>query len=239
MRAAQGLLASLLQLLGQAALPVPDYSTLRRRQKTLSVTLPRQAQSQALHLGVDSTGCKLHGEGAWKARQHGYSKRRTGRKRHLGVNEATGEIVAAMLTTNDVAAGAVLGDLVAQVTAPVAQLSGDGSDDKRACYDLLRQRQAAQQQPLRVTIPPRHGTRIGQHGNSREQRLARDENLRRVRQVGRQRGKAESGYHRRSLAETTMSRYKGSFGGKLSARHFEAQATAAFIQCAVLNKMIG
>lgn len=237
LRAAQGLLASVLHLLGQAALPVPDYSTLSRRQKTLAVTLPRPTQCQGLHLVVDSTGCKLYGEGEWKVRQHGYSKRRTWRKLHLGVDAATGEIVAAVLTTNDVADGAVLEDLIAQVPEPIAQLSGDGSYDQRPCYELLRQRQQAQDHPLRVTIPPRHGARIWQHGNSHEERLARDENLRRVRQVGRQRWKAESGYHQRSLAETTMSRYKGSFGGKLSARQFEAQATEAFIQCAVLNKM--
>jgi hypothetical protein len=89
------------------------------------------------------------------------------------------------------------------VEAPIAQVSGDGGYDQRVCYDTLRQHQAAQGQALRVTIPPRHGARIWQHGNSKGERLARDENLRRVRQVGRQKWKAESGYHRRSLAETT------------------------------------
>jgi len=82
LRATQGLLQSVLRLL-VVALRVPDYSTLCRRQQTLSVTLPRQAKGQALHLVVDSTGCKIYGEGEWKVRQHGYSKRRTWRKLHL------------------------------------------------------------------------------------------------------------------------------------------------------------
>jgi hypothetical protein len=88
-----------------------------------------------------------------------------------------------------------------------------------------------------VTIPPRHGARIWQHGNSKAQRLARDENLRRVRRVGRQKWKEESGYHRRSLAETAMFRFKTIFGDKLSARVFESQAAEAFLRCAALNKM--
>lgn len=237
LRATQGLLASLLRLMGLEHLPVPNYSTLSRRQKTLPVALLAQAKTQGLHLVVDSTGCKIYGEGEWKVRQHGLSKRRTWRKLHLAIDEASGHIMAGVLSTNDVADSAVLVDLLQQVEPPIAQLSGDGGYDKRGCYDVLRQRQEEQGEPLRVTIPPRQGARIWQHGNSRQERLARDENVRRVRQVGRQKWKEESGYHRRSLAETTMFRYKSLFGDKLSARDFEAQASEAFLRCAALNRM--
>ena len=49
-------------------------------------------------LVVDATGLKVSGEGEWKVRQHGWSKRRTWRKWHIGVLEATGKIVAQTLT---------------------------------------------------------------------------------------------------------------------------------------------
>jgi len=237
LRATQGMLASVLRLMGVAHLRVPDYSTLCRRQQSLAVPLPRQARGQAMHLVVDSTGCKIYGEGEWKVRQHGYSKRRTWRKLHLAVDEASGLIVGAVLTTNDVADSAVLPDLLEQVEEPLKQVSGDGGYDQRPCYDTLRERQDEQGTPLRVTIPPRKGARIWQHGNSKEERLARDENLRRIRQVGRAQWKEQSDYHRRSLAETTMFRVKTIFGDKLSARNFAAQAREAFIRCAALNKM--
>ena len=242
LRATQGLLTSLLLLLGATSLPVPHYSTLSRRQKTLPVALPRlkaDIKGQGLHLVVDSTGCKIYGEGEWKVRQHGYSKRRTWRKIHIGVNEATGEILAVVLSTNDVADSAVLPELLAQIDEPLAQVSGDGGYDKRPCYEALRRRRAEQgeEAELRVTIPPRHGARIWQHGNCKAERLDRDENLRSIRQIGRVSWKAESGYHRRSLVETTMFRMKSIFGDKLSARCIEAQATEVFIRCAALNKM--
>lgn len=65
----------------------------------------------------------------------------------------------------------------------------------------------------------------------------RDENLRVIRRVGRKRWKQESRYHRRSLAETAMSRYKRIVGEKLQARDFARQSTEAFIGVLMLNRM--
>jgi hypothetical protein len=161
LRATEGLLTSLLKLMGLAQLPVPDHSTLCRRQKTLQVALPQQRKGQAIHLVVDSTGCKIYGEGEWKVRQHGISKRRTWRKLHLAVDEASGQILGAVLSTNDVADSAALPALLEQVEEqveePIKQVSGDGGYDKRPCYDTLRydtlhRRQQEQDEPLRVTI---------------------------------------------------------------------------------------
>ena len=236
LRGAQGLVASVLSLMG-LALPIPHYSTLSRRQVGLELTMPRLRSGGALHLVVDSTGCKVYGEGEWKVRTHGKSKRRTWRKLHLGVDEGSGEIVAAVLSSNNVSDSEALPQLLEQVGEPIAQISGDGGYDKRPCYELLQQRQQEEGQPLKVTIPPRRGARIWNHGNSQTQRLARDENLRAIRQVGRQRWKQENGYHRRSIAETAMSRYKRMVGEKLRAREFGRQCTEAFIGVVMLNRM--
>lgn len=237
LRATQGMLASLLQLMGLGDLPVPDYTTLCRRQSTLEVAIPRRITGEAVHLVVDSTGCKIYGEGEWKVRQHGVSKRRTWRKLHVAVNEATGEVLGAVVTTNDMADCSVVGDLLDQVEEEIGQFSGDGGYDKRPCYDAVRKREEEQETPIKVSIPPQKNAKIWKHGNTKGERLARDENLRRVRQVGRKKWKEESGYHRRSLVETAMFRLKTIFGDKLSARTFEAQAREAFIRCVALNKM--
>lgn len=76
-------------------LEVPDHSTLSRRLGKLSVELPVVPTEKAVYVVVDSTGVKVYGEGEWKVRTHGVGKRRTWRKLHLGVNKATGEILAA------------------------------------------------------------------------------------------------------------------------------------------------
>ena len=230
LRATEGLLASVVKLLG-VKLRVPDYTTLARRRQVLEVSLPRRSKEQPLHLVVDSTGVKVYGEGEWKVRQHGYSKRRTWRKLHLGADEASGEIVAAVVATNNYTDGQILPDLLAQVEEEIQQVSGDGGYDKRNCYDAIRERGA------RAVIPPQKNAKIWQHGNSREERLARDENLRACRQQGRAAWKRESGYHRRSLAETQMFRLKTIFGRGVSARSFAGQATQLLVRCAVLNQM--
>ncbi len=68
-------------------------------------------------------------------------------------------------------------------------------------------------------------------------RLARDENLRRIRQIGRKGWKEESGYHRRSLVETAMFRVKTIFGGSVASRRPAQQATEVGIRCRALNVM--
>ena len=107
LRGAQGLVQSILALMN-LDLPTPHYSTLSRPQAGLTLEVPRFRSGQALHLVVDSTDCKVYGEGQWKVRQHGASKRPTWRKLHLGVDEKTGEIVAAVLSSNNVNDGQAL-----------------------------------------------------------------------------------------------------------------------------------
>jgi hypothetical protein len=67
--------------------------------------------------------------------------------------------------------------------------------------------------------------------------LARDENLRRIRRVGRAAWKRESGYHRRSLGETAMFRLKALFGASVSSRGDGQRATEVGIRCRALNIM--
>ena len=230
-RQCQGFLESVFELMG-IDLPVPDHSTLSRRISQLSIPIPVVPKDGARHVVVDSTGVKVYGEGEWKTRQHGFSKRRTWRKLHLGIDEATGEIVAAMVTTPDVHDGEVFGDLLEQIEGQIEQVSTDGAYDHRHCYDDIISRGA---QPV---IPPRKDAVIWQHGNCNTPPHPRDENLRYIRKHGRKKWKRDFNYHRRSLAETTMFRFKTIFGGKLSARNFDNQAVELFLKCAVLNRMI-
>lgn len=230
LRQAEGFLRSIFELL-KLDLPVPDYSTLSRRRAALEIELPNQRRNQPMHLVVDSTGIKVFGEGEWKVRKYGYTYRRTWRRLHLGIDESSGEILASVVTTNDVTDNQVLPELLDQVSGEIEQVSGDGAYDKRNVYAAIRDREA------KAAIPPRRNAKIWQHGNTKAERLARDQNLRRIRQVGRAAWKEESGYHRRSLAETAMFRLKQIFGGRVSARSFNGQAAQLLVRCAALNQM--
>lgn len=230
LRGTQGLVQSLFELM-QIRLPVPNYSTLSRRKKALAINLPQRKTGEGIHVVIDSTGIKVFGEGEWKVRQHGWSNRRTWKKLHVAVNERNGDILAVEVTDNSVSDGTVLPDLLEQIALQIIQVSADKAYDKRKCYDAIRKRAA------KASIPPQKGARIWQHGNTQGERHIRDENLREIRKKGRKAWKRDSGYHRRSLAETTLSRYKRVLGPTISARTFAGQATEIKIRCKILNKM--
>ena len=233
LRATQGFAQSIMKLLG-LDLSTPDYTTVCKRQKQLDVPLIQAKKGESLHAVFDSTGLKIFGEGEWKVRQHGYTKRRTWRKLHLGINEATHEIIAAALSTNDFKDNQLFPDLLDQIDDPIHQASGDGA------YDDLKNFQLLDDRGIKATIPTRRGSKIKQHGNTKHTpHNPRDAIVREIRARGRKKWKEENNYHRRSLSETAMFRYKQIFGDHLNARLFESQAQEAFIKCNILNKMTG
>lgn len=180
-------------------------------------------------------------------RQHGWSKHRTWRKVHLGVDEASGEVLAVVASTPLVHDKDVLADLLEQVgqaDLTIDQVSA-GCPLGRGGYDFMTCYQELDKIGARTTISPRRNACICPRG----QMLQRDANLRRIEELAkrsrsenrqeaaRKRWKEESGYHRRSLAETAVFRLKNIFGEKLSSRGFDAQANEVFLRCAALNRM--
>lgn len=230
-RSVEGFVRSVFAMLN-LHLPVPDHSTLSKRGKTLPVKLPTRSNG-SMNLVLDSTGLKIYGEGEWKVRKHGYSKHRTWRKLHVGADPDSGEIQVAVLTGNSTSDDAVVKEMLAQIEQTLLACAADGAYDKRKVYDALTEHSPE----VEILIPPRKNAHIWQHGNSKEERLKRDENLRYIRKHGRQQWKDDSGYHIRSLAETIMFRLKIIFGDKLSARLLETQSTQALIRCLALNRM--
>lgn len=232
LRQTEGFLESVFRL-GGIALQVPDHSTLSRRGETVSVRVPKTERNEKLVFVVDGSGLKVYGEGEWKVRQHGKSKRRTWRKIHLGITP-DGEIRAAELTTNAVSDDEVCAYLLAQETLAIFAFAGDGAYDKRKVYDLCEERHIAD-----IRIPPRANARIWRHGNCHDPPHPRDENLRQIRATSRTQWKASVGYHVRSLAETAVFRFKTTFGDRLRARNMAQQRTEALIKAAALNRMWG
>lgn len=137
-RQTRGFLQSLFELM-KLELTVPDHSTLSRRRRNLAISLPIKNWTTSRHLVIDSTGVKVFGEGEWKVRQHGLSKRRTWLKLHLCIDEATQEVISAVASTNDISDAEVLSDLLEDVPGEIEQVSADGAYDQRKYYDALNQ----------------------------------------------------------------------------------------------------
>lgn len=152
LRGTEGFARSWLRLAGLAEQQIPDYSTLSRRSANLEPLREAASRSHPIHLVVDSTGLKVYGEGEWKTRQHGVSKRRTWRKLHLGVDEQTGKILADDLTENSTGDQEHLPALLKQIDdekTPLRQISVDGIYDSYDCYDTATKKGA------KLVCPPR------------------------------------------------------------------------------------
>jgi hypothetical protein len=125
LRAAQGFLSSVVGLM-KLPLPVPDYSTVSRRQGALQAHESLMPRSGPCHVVIDATGLRVYGAGEWRVWKHRASRRRTWRKLHLGIDETTREIVAVKLTESQVHDSQPLPTLLEQIPGPTAQVSGMG-----------------------------------------------------------------------------------------------------------------
>ena len=79
---------------------VPDYTSLCRRQGTLSVQIPYRRADGLLNPPVDSTGIKFLGDREWQARNNGVQGRRQWRKVHLAMDTITSDILAVEFTSS-------------------------------------------------------------------------------------------------------------------------------------------
>lgn len=228
-RQTEGLARSLVRLM-EAEVAIPDYTSLAKRAATLQISLEVSRHSGPIDVVVDSTGLKVFGEGEWKVRAHGKSKRRTWRKLHLTVNPQTQEIEAETLTENSGHDADQVDGQLAQVAGPIRRFYGDGS------YDPWKVRKTLSTRKIKQIIPPRHDAKIKRHGNTKGRPLPRDVAIRKIRRLGRKRWKEQVGYHRRSLAETAMYRMKSCFGNQLKNRELPNQRTEARLRCKILNR---
>lgn len=228
LRQTAGMVAGLLR---QAGLdwPVPDASTLCRRQKTLAVQIPYRRADGPLNLLVDSTGIKFVGDGEWQARKHGVQGRRQWRKVHLAMDPATSDIRAVEFTPSRDGDSPVLPELLDQVPQdePIGTVTADGAYDTRRCHTAILERDAVPIIPIR-----KNGRPWKDDGPAAR---VRNETLRATRHYGRAFWKRWTGYHVRSRIEAKMRCFKA-FGDRISARDPDRQTAEVQIRIALMNR---
>jgi hypothetical protein len=226
LRAAQGLVESLFKMIG-IKIKVPSYTQLCRRQKTFDLKLSHSVKGK-IHVVIDGSGLKIFGEGEWKVRQHGYTKRRMWRKLHIGIDVVTQQIVMMELTDNNIAENKKLKGLLDQYKEGYEKIGGDKGYDSYDCHEQVGKYGAISAINVREDAKERK-RREG------EKSLVRDGIIRRIAEVGKEQWKKEVDYHSRSLVETAIFRYKTIFGNKMHARNIENQKVECLIGCNILN----
>jgi hypothetical protein len=233
LRALEGFLSSLVLALG-VSLYTPSYSQICRRAQFLGKDLKRLTKRKVTDLVIDSTGLKVYGEGEWKVRQHGYSKRRTWRKLHLAICPDSHEILFVKLTDNKTSDHKIYPQFIKNAPKTVMRTYGDGAYDRLICY------QANSDHGSIPIIPPQRNARY--RADAPNHLRQRNSALLEIKGLGnnedaRKLWKKLKGYHRRSLAETGIYRFKILFGRDLKSRTLQGQQSEAYIKSKALNIM--
>lgn len=234
LRQLQGFIESLIEVLG-LDLDCPHYSVFCRRAKKLSIPIRKPLRpGENLNIIFDSTGLKVFGDGEWKTRKHGYSKRRTWRKLHVGMCADSGQIVIGALSSNGLTDDAAMVEMMDRLDEySLGNVYGDGA------YDTIDCRMAIHDRGGRQIIPPPKNAQISRK-DPPPCLMDRNDAVEKIReggQEGRKLWKEGIGYHKRSLVETLMFRFKTIMGGDLRSRIWENQVTEAMIKLQALNKM--
>ena len=224
LRATQGLLDSLFELMN-VPLCAPDYTCVSKRASTIKVSYRQPPKGQITDLVIDSTGLKVFGEGEWKVRKHGHEKRRVWRKLHLAVDPVSHDIVAAEVSLENVHDAEVLPTLLNPLRRQLGTVYADGAYDAKACHELITRKGAT------ACIPPRKNAGLWEEGHPRNDAVLV------MRKEGLPHWKKASGYHRRSLAETAMCRFKQLLTGKLSLRKYNNQVGEVMAYVCAMNKL--
>lgn len=233
LRAVEGFARGMSRI-AQADWPVPNYSTLSRREERLQVDLGRVLAEGKKHvLLVDSTGLKVFGAGEWKVRMHGTEgKRRTWRKVHLLVDRESGAIVAVETTPGDTGDCTVVPAMLPQ-DMQGDFLLGDGAYHTKELHRLVHHRGGTLLSP-----PPKDARVWRDRGRKEEPALAfRNRQLTPLQRLGRTAWKVQSGYSQRSFVECTNNRLKSITGDHLAARTVERQKVEVRLRCKALNSL--
>ncbi len=203
----------------------PDYSCVSKRARTVKVAYRQPAKGRITDLVIDSTGLKVFGEGEWKVRKHGAEKRRVWRKLHLAVDPVTHDIVAAEVSLENVHDAEVLPTLLNPLRRKLGHVYADGAYDSKASHRLISRKGAT------ACIPPRKNAGLWKKGHPRNEAVLV------IRKEGLAHWKKISGYHRRSLAETAMYRFKQLMMGKISLRTYNGQVGEVMAYVSAINKL--
>ncbi|WP_421264059.1 IS5 family transposase [Aeromonas veronii] len=185
-------------------------------------------KSGAIHitdLVIDSTGLKVFGEGEWKVRKHGAKKPRVWRKLHLAVEPATDDIVAAEVSLENVHDAEVMPTLLNPRRRKLGRVYADGAYDAKPVISLSCAKE-------RVPV-----LRLARTLDSGKKGHPRNEAVLVMRKEGLAYWKKISGYHRRSLAETAMYRFKQLLAGKISLRNYNGQVGEVMAYVSAINKL--
>lgn len=246
-RQTQGFVESIFQSMN-LSLAVPDYTTISRRAGGIDISLRNKhllkSSKEAIVVAIDSTGLSLYRGSEWNRLKHqegkslGYTR---WRKLHVAIDVTTGDILDSRYTKSTANDGPELPYMLDNIEEDIKAVCGD------MAYDTLNCREAIKERGARQLIPPiRRARTSDKNRNIRKHKEIlheRDEAIKYIKHntingdasKARKSWKEKSGYHARSLVETTMWQIKSHCSDKLTNKKENTRSTQARVKCKIIN----
>jgi hypothetical protein len=244
-RQTEGFLESVFESM-KLCLAIPDYTTMSRRSAKVSIEIRkdlRKKSEEAIVVAIDSTGLSLYTRTQWNRMKHGkkvegYEK---WRKLHVAINVKTGEILDSRYTKSTASDGPELPSILDSIDEEISAVCGD------MAYDTVNCRKAIKLKNARQLIPPVRRARVSKNNRNirkyKEILHERDEAIKYIKSntingdqsLARASWKEKSGYHARSLVETTMWQIKSHCSDRLSNKREDTRETQSKIKCKIVN----
>jgi hypothetical protein len=127
---------------------------------------------------------------------------------------------------------ALTGELLDQVTDPIASFTADGAYDQDRVYEAV-----GEHAPDAEIIVPPLSTAVPS-SSAATALTPRDRHIQDIAKHGRMAWQKSRGYNRRAKVEASIGRYKRVIGDTLRSRTDETEATEITIAVAALNRML-
>jgi len=229
-RALEGFAKDILPLFNEG-IKLPSYSVICRRAPELGALLPKLSKRKPQVIMLDATGVKIFGEGEWKVKIHGKTKRRKWIKIHIAVDAKTQEIIHLEMTDGSTSDCEIGPNLIENCPASAKVYLADGGYDTKKCRKAIKDKGA------KALIPPRKNARCDPKLKERNQGILERKGLG-LDDVGISLWGKLTGYSKRSLVEASFSRLKRIYGGGLCSRKMSSQKIEGHLKCLMLNKML-
>lgn len=219
---------------------VPSYTTLCRRMSEIKFDLISQLPTKKnLHVLIDSTGLKVCGESEWYKKKHNLRTYSLWSTLHLAMDHESQKVLSVKRSDAHGYDSKYLGPLLDIPELDIRCIYADGAYDKRLCYQKAHKREAGLIVPVQKSACKQKANRNHPYDESL---LDRDRKIDFIREfededIGRKAWKICSGYHKRSLVETTMYRLKQYFGDRLQCESKEHQQKQMEARVFALNTM--
>jgi len=200
--------------------------------KRLQLPAELFAKKNVTDIILDTTGLKVHGAGEWRAEKYGGGKR--WKKLHLALDPESGKLVLAELTDEYVHDTCFLGTVLKKSNGKKGKVLIDGIADSRRCYELARRSNKT------LLTPPKRGAVL----RNEVVLKGRNDAIRVIRGLGNDRTARSiwaklTGYNRRVIVESMMSRWKRVHGAALKSRCEQRQKVEIGLKAEMINQMIG